>query len=556
MADFQDEYTIAPAVSGPTGPTIEVDPSNFPLRGEPKGFEDLYEIAPIAARTPTQDTGTWTSAINAATGNAIDAIPIVGPSIKRGTEKFGAMVRSKIYGTAYADELANIQDYVKKSEQAHPVAATGGTVTGAVGPMLAGAGLAPRVFGMAGPTIERALYGAVSNGAINAADSAVRGGSTDDAVKAGALGSLVGGGLPVVGKGLGAVARAATPAVDVATQRLIQRASDLGIPIRPAQVSTSPFVNKLDQMVAKVPGSGMGALVDEQQTGLNRAIARTFGENASAVTPEVMAAAKKRIGSAFDAVEKGTTVRFDEPLISRLKNVVDDASGVLEPGQMAPLNKRINAIIDLADNGEFDGKTFNAMMRKDAPLSRLQKSSDPNIQYYAGKIRTALQDALERSASPEMAQKYNLARLQYRNLKTVEPVAANAPTGNISPLALAAQVRKANPSFAYGGGGDIGDIARIGQRFMRQPPDSGTPLGNQVLRLLGAGGLGVAGTAAGYAAYNSENPLRDTALGLGSLLGAGLTARGATTLLNRPEVFGAALRRLPVALPAYSQLSR
>ena len=55
----------------------------------------------------------------------------------------------------------------------------------------------------------------------------------------------------------------------------------------------------------------MGALVDEQQTGLNRATARTFGENASAVTPEVMASAKKRIGDAFDAVERGTTVQFD-----------------------------------------------------------------------------------------------------------------------------------------------------------------------------------------------------------------------------------------------------
>ena len=80
-------------------------------------------------------------------------------------------------------------------------------------------------------------------------------------------------------------------------------------------------------MVAKVPGSGMGALVDEQQTGLNRATARTFGENAVAVTPEVMASAKKRIGDAFDAVEKGTTIQFDQPLISRLKAIVGRCVG-------------------------------------------------------------------------------------------------------------------------------------------------------------------------------------------------------------------------------------
>ena len=154
-----------------------------------------------------------------------------------------------------------------------------------------------------------------------------------------------------------------------------------------------------------------------------------------------------------------------------------------------------------------------------------------------------------------MAQKYNRARYEYKNLKTVQPLAERAPTGDVSPLLLAAQVRKANPNFAYGGGGDLADIARIGQRFMRQPPDSGTPLGNKVLGLLAGGGAGLAAGVGGYAAYNGENPIRDTALGLGGLLGAGLAARGATTLINRPEVFGAAFRRLPAAVPAYNQLS-
>ncbi len=536
--------TAAAPVADDTGTTVTND------------FAKKWLAAP--EENTKENTDTYTSAANAALGGIIEGIPVVGPSLKSGTEKFGAKVRSMIYGTPYEDELRAVQNYVKQSAQAHSGLNTAGEITGAVAPMLVGAGLAPRAFGLAGSTAERALYGAASGGAINAADTAARGGSLGDIVGSGALGAGVGGALPVAGKGIGAIGRVLAPGPDAATARLVQRAADLGIPIRPAQVSTSPFVNKLDQMAAKVPGSGMGALVEEQQTGLNRATARTFGENASAVTPEVMASAKKRIGDAFDDVEKGTTVQFDQPLISRLKAIVGDASGVLESGQMTPLNKRINAIIDLAENGEFDGKTFNNMMKKDAPLSRLQKASDPNIQYYAGQIRSALQDALERSASPEMAQKYNQARLQYRNLKTVEPVAANAPTGNVSPLALAAQVRKSNPSFAYGGGGDLGDIARIGQRFMRQPADSGTPLGNKVLDLMTHGGIGLVAPAigaGGYAAYHGDSPLESTGWGLAGLLAAGLSARGATTLMNRPEVFGSAFRRLPAAVPAYNQQS-
>lgn len=541
--DFDTLWGTGGAAStpAPTGTTV-LDPAEFDKTWLQTG-----------SKKETEDTNTFNSAANAALGGIINGIPIVGPALKSGTEKFGAKVRSMIYGTPYADELKAVQNYDKQSAQAHSGLNTAGEVTGAVAPMLVGAGVAPKALGLAGTLAERIGYGAGTNALINGADALARG---QDPGQSAGIGALVGGGLPVVGKGLGVVGRALlSPPADTATNRLVQRAADLGIPLRPAQISTSPFVNKLDQMVGKIPGSGMGALVDAQHEGFNRAVANTFGENASAITPDVMAAAKKRIGADFDAVEKGTTVQFDHPLISDLKGIVNDASGVLEPGQIAPLNNRINAIIDQAKNGEFDGETFNNMMKKGAPLSRLQSSTDPNVKYYAGQIRSALQDALERSATPEMAQKYNRARYQYKNLKTVQPLAEKAPTGDVSPLLLAAQVRKANPNFAYGSGGDLADIARIGQRFMRQPPDSGTPLGNRVLGLLAGGGAGLAAGVGGYAAYNGSSPVRDTALGLAGLLGAGLTARGATTLLNRPEIFSALYNRAPSVVPAYNQLS-
>ena len=91
---------------------------------------------------------------------------------------------------------------------------------------------------------------------------------------------------------------------------------------------------------------------------------------------------------------------------------------------------------------------------------------------------------------------------------------------------------------------------------MRQPPDSGTPLGNKVLDLMTHGGIGLVAPAigaGGYAAYNGESPLESTGWGVAGLLAAGLGARGATTLMNRPEVFGSAFRRLPAAVPAYNQ---
>lgn len=386
-----------------------------------------------------------------------------------------------------------------KYAEDHPVAAgveqfAGGTA--AMAPLAATAAGA-RALGLTGQLWQRAVTGGATGAGLSGADALARsGGDIKEAGKGASIGAGVGVLSPFVARVIGAgVNKVMAPAADRATNYLLQRAEDLGIPIRPSQSSTSPFINKMDQMVPKIPGSGMGAAIDEQRTGFNRAVARTFGGDATRITPDVMAAAKKRLGQEFDAVEKGTVVRFDRPLAGKLSGILSDASSVLEPDQIAPIAKRVTEISNLVKNGEFDGRSFNNMLKKDAPLSRLQKSTDPNVKFYAGQIRTALQDALERSAPADLAQRYNLARYQYRNMKTIEPLAEKAATGDISPTLLLNEVRKANPNFAYGSGGDIADIAQIGQRFMKQPPDSGTPLGTKVLDTFVHGAPALAGAA-------------------------------------------------------------
>ncbi|TCU73945.1 hypothetical protein EDE08_10427 [Bradyrhizobium sp. R2.2-H] len=459
------------------------------------------------------------------------------------------------FGERMAENERRIKIGADKYAEEHPVAAgiqqfAGGTAATAP---LAATALGARALGLTGQLWQRGVAGATSGAVIGGADAAARSGGDLNEARAGAgIGATIGGLSPFVARVIGAgVNRVMAPAADRATNYLLQRAEALGIPVRPSQVSTSPFVQKMDQMVPKIPGSGMGKAIDEQRIGFNRAVAQTFGENATRITPDVMAAAKRRIGSEFDAIERGTTVRFDRPLAGRLSSVLNDASSVLEPQQMAPIANRITEISNLVKNGEFDGKTFNSMLKKGAPLNRLQKATDPNVRYYAGQIRTALQDALERSAPADMAQRYNMARYQYRNMKTVEPLAEKAATGDISPTLLLNEVRKANPNFAYGSGGDIADIARIGQRFMKQPPDSGTPLGTKVLDAFVHGAPALAGAALGTgAAYQGEfNPVSDIGLGVGGMLATALAARGAGRVMLRPQMIENALTRSQVLAP-------
>ena len=487
--------------------------------------------------------------LDAATNAAL--APVIDPLLPEGYEKLPGATYGERYRQAL--EIQNRKDTA--FQESHPIANAAAETAGGVAATLpvAATAIGARALGMTGNLATRVATGAASNAAINAADSAVRsGGDMGQTGTAAGVGGVVGGLSPFVARVVGAgVNKVMAPAADRATNYLLSRAEALGIPIRPAQVSTSPFVNKMDQMIPKIPGSGMGAAIDEQRLGFNRAVAQTFGENATRITPDVMAAAKKRLGNEFDAIERGTSVRFDRPLAGRLSTVLNDASTVLEDQQMAPLQRRITEIAGLVKNGEFDGKTFNNMMKKDAPLSRLQKSADPNIRYYAGQIRTALQDALERSAPADMAQRYNMARYQYRNMKTVEPLAEKASTGDISPTLLLNEVRKANPNFAYGSGGDIADIARIGQRFMKQPPDSGTPLGTKVLDTFIHGAPLAAGAVlgGGAAAHGDFNPASDIGLGLGGVLATALAARGAGRVMLNPQIIENALTRSQVLAP-------
>lgn len=279
------------------------------------------------------------------------------------------------------------------------------------------------------------------------------------------------------------------------TAQLAQTARDTyGIPIRGGQMAESRSAKMLDSVLAGSPFSGYGSNIAEQHTAFNRAIAKTFGEDADAVTPEVMAAAKKRIGNKFDEISSRTSFPIDNDLTAKSLGILKEASSVLPAQEIKPIYNQLMSIAQTADkNGVISGDSYQALTRKGAPLDRAINSSDPNVRFYAGQIKDALQDAMERYASPRDARQLREARSQWKSLKTVEDLAEKAPTGDISPALLLGKVRQSYDNFAYGGGGQLGDLARIGQRFMKEPPNSGTAdrlWWMKALGMMGAGGEG------------------------------------------------------------------
>ncbi len=280
--------------------------------------------------------------------------------------------------------------------------------------------------------------------------------------------------------------------IDPAAAQLANLAREkFGIPIRGGQISESPSVNYLDSVLKGKPFSGYGENVVEQHSSFNRAVAKTIGEDADKVTPEVMANAKSRLGQNYEDIASQTTLKLDDKMGEDFNRIASDAQSVLAPNERSIVHSQIQNILDKAQGiGEIDGKTFQAIIKTGSPLDRATKSADTNVKYYAGQIKSSLIDAMGRSAPEDMQTLLKQTNSQYKAMKTIEDLAEKSPTGDISPSLLMGAVRKSYPNMAYGGGGDLADLARIGQRFLKEPPQSGTQPRFSAAQLLGMGGAG------------------------------------------------------------------
>lgn len=544
---FLDKWGV-----GPLDKATEPDPNTRMVDDRKFSAKWLADIPRPAPKVT--DTNSWWSAGNAASGEFLNSIPIVGPYIKAGGDRMGAAALHMMYGVPYDKALAFAQKAHNEATQAHPALSTGGEFGGAIAPMVALGGVpaAARALGMTGTLGARTAAGLGSNALIGGADAAVRsGGDVQSIMKGAAISGILGGAAPIAGQAIGAGARIALrPAQDAMTRRLLTVAAEHDIPIGASQVSTSPFVRKVSQIAGQFPGSGQNAFQGEQVNRFTRAVSRTFGEDAENLTPQIMQSARRRLGNEFDHVANNTTITVDHPFVNDLTRIAQEAETV--PGMPSLRGQFQNILSTVDENGHIGGESYQALTRKGTPLDRAMQSPDPNVKYYASQIREALDDAMHRSATPEMAQRLSEARRQYKNLMTVAPLVVKGAPGEVSPLALQSRVNSSFKNRAFSGGGELGDLADLGQAFFRRPADSGTPLGSLVVdqmmrhgNALAAGGL-AALTGGGYlAGYDPVDILKTT----GGLAAAGLLARGSTSILNRPQTLNALASRVPYLLP-------
>lgn len=607
-ADFLQQTAPAASVSASPAPTVAAanSPSPAAAPGVPSDADFLAQTsatpaappssattsAPAAAGptpspAPTDPSATAHEPLLARLGAGIEhGLMTVPDTVAKAIAGVGAYVDNKIpalasldastgYTPSAVNQSVDADQAAYKAKYGNDTAAAignvGGQIVGTL-PIMSGIGGALGAAGDAlgvtgGNLLTRAAGGAVS-GAVQGAGAAAATSSGSDApignqLLGGALtGGIVGGALPAIGsaaRGLLSTATGIGASVDPEIARLAGVARDMGIPVSAPQMSGNSLLRIANDQSSKLPFSGADGLASRQADGWNGALAKQMGETATRVTPDVMDAAATRIGATMNGVAARTTIQADQPVLQDLQRIAGDAKQTLPASEQAPINGQITSLLNqfVDGNGALDGKAYQALTARGAPLDRLGQSADPNLAFYGQQIRNAVDDAFQRSADPADQAALTEARGQWRAMKTIQPLVEKSPDGNLSPALLMGQVRSASNRFdgstsgmAYTGGGPMGDLARIGQAFLKAPPDSGTAGRMMVNSLVGGAPLG--------AVVAGANPLALAAAPvglaanrlLGSALRSGFVANNAINSgLGQAPIMGGINRLLGQAAP-------
>lgn len=160
--------------------------------------------APASPQPGSQSAVPFMDPVNAFANAAVDAIPIVGPTLTSWGNNVDAGINNLLgFQHETPEDRAKLN---ANNASSNPLMSGAGTVAGTVVPLMAGGALpgGARLLGMEGGLATRMAMGGLSGAAISGADTLARGGSATDAGQNALIGGAVGGAVPLVGKVVGA----------------------------------------------------------------------------------------------------------------------------------------------------------------------------------------------------------------------------------------------------------------------------------------------------------------------------------------------------------------
>ncbi len=402
--------------------------------------------------------------------------------------------------------------------------------------------------------IARKLTAATVAGGAGGAGAAVTaaGGALTGDVAARVVPEWAKPGAELVGNLAGAAAttRAVTPVRPVTTPergRLVTQLEAEGVPLTAGERTGSKPLQKTEQMLGQLPGSAGGVAEDvaTQQRAVNSAVASRAGLATDTLTPDVLNNHMRTLGTEIGNLAANNNMQLPTPFLQQIGQIRQNLR-YMKSDAAQEIGARLDQLrdmitVDPAGNPVLAGPHYQTLMSelRDAITGAEGTSRRSMID-----LRDRLRTQMEASMSPQDAARWRELNRFYANGAVIQDAmggaGAGTAEGNISLLQLRGAINRSLGSDAYAKGyGDLNDLARAGQTVLRKPPDSGTPQGSFVNKLLSGGAI----TGAGAGSY---------------LLGGGPMGAmmGAAAPVVMPWAIGAAMRSRPGQAYLTNQLTR
>ena len=269
-----------------------------------------------------------------------------------------------------------------------------------------------------------------------------------------------------------------------------------GFDLTPAQATGSKMLGYTESVMRDLPGGSMSPRAAQQEL-FNEQVMRAGGVASKEITPEVLESGFQTVGSKIGNVVSGKTIDFDSTLKKEIDDIVTKYSNTLDVNVRPVFSAQAEGI--KRNIGQVGGDFAQNVRSELATLER-NYAAQPRLSDALGGLREAVDDAIERSLPRVDAVALKTARGEYKNLKRIEEAynrgGVQAAAGSISPVALRQTVKR-------GATKELETLARGGDVFLRELPQSGTAPRQNVYNLLtgAAGGAGlIAGGLPGLAA--------------------------------------------------------
>ncbi|WP_146126328.1 hypothetical protein [Burkholderia multivorans] len=328
-------------------------------------------------------------------------------------------------------------------------------------------------------------------------------------------------GANAVGRGAARAAASALPEVDPQTLQLAREAHQMGFRLTPDMVYGNKYARGAGELAQDNPFVGK-TVRDHNQQVFNSHLVNAIGGEGEKLTRKTFSEAMDRSGNAIGVIAEKYPLPIDQSFITKLRE-----NGANQLPEVRGVVNRYAQMIDEAAGKPATlvggGRTATPREMPGPVFRRINTALSKQIRETAnGDLRSALrglQDDLLEERAKYMSQSdldaYNEARRQYAIGSTLEPLVAKSSTGDISPAALLGVVTKnaaGKSAMARGTAGQMGLLADIGQRFLKERPSSGTAERSLLQNLMThpVGSLAAGGTAAltapAAAAYNRFGP--------------------------------------------------